>query len=63
MTKGKKYRTKFASLVGFCNNNNFEIIGLYGFECPGFCGRRSQGQEGFRYPYAYTGLCLNLKDL
>jgi hypothetical protein len=50
MTKGKKYRAKFASLVGFCNNNNFGIIGLYGFEFSGFSARRSQGQEGFRYP-------------
>ncbi len=48
MAEGKKYRTKFASLVGFCNNNNFGIIGLYGFECP--YGRRAQRQEGFRYP-------------
>ena len=35
------------TLVGFCNNNNLEIIGLYGLKRYVVCGVHRQ--EGFRY--------------
>jgi hypothetical protein len=35
IAKNKKYRTMIDTMVWFCNNKNFEIIGLYDFERPG----------------------------
>jgi hypothetical protein len=47
------------TMVWFCNNNNFEIIGLYGFECLGDCDRRAPA-GGFSISFAYPGFCLIL---
>jgi hypothetical protein len=50
------------TLVWFCNNNNFEIIGLYEFKRPSVCDRKVPA-GGFSISFAYPGFCLILKDL
>ena len=44
-----------AKLVGFCNNNNLEIIGLYGLKRPMLFVANAQA-GGISISFAYTGI-------